>query len=202
MGGRYSFNPWVFVLAGCVHAQSLHAADVPSAYRHPTPVPCPAIATTEPPPCTHVDRPFPRISCVAPGKYYFKSAAGLGCAGIVSQIKLDMIQAPDKYGNLQNRYVLTYNLYTGNGFQKDGGEFHIDALLQSGGIVRDILTLPSTGGIGLDLSRCWYGAGQQFRVPPPNYFFALTNFDFVANNVFSILVRVDDARYAGWSFHC
>ncbi len=97
---------------------------------------------------------------------------------------------------MRTQYVLTYNLYTGNGLQNDDGGFHIDALMSNGFVYRDVLT-PQ-----FDLQRCYYGKGASFRVPPAGYFFAVTPFDFTAFSVKSILIRVDPAVNVGRNAHC
>jgi hypothetical protein len=97
----------------------------------------------------------------------------------------------------RNQYKLTYNLYTGNGFQKDQSGFHIDAILRNGNRIPDILG----GRIEFDLSRCYYGAGQDFLIPSSG-FPGVTNFDFTRYNVFSLLIRVDPAYATGRASHC
>ena len=161
--------------------------------------PCPTTVVTEPPPCIHqnvgdeVD-----MNCAAPADYWFSSSVGFGCAGKVSNIKLSMANIPwGPKPKRRNQYIVTYNLYTGNGFQKDNSGFHIDAILANGNVVRDILG----GRIEFDLSRCYYGAGQNFRVPSSG-FPGITNFDFTANNVSSLLIRVDPATATGRGSHC
>jgi hypothetical protein len=160
--------------------------------------PCPNVVVTEPPPCVHRDGVnIKLITCTAPGPYWFSSATGLGCAGRVANIKIEMARLQRQDGTMRTQYVLTYNLYTGNGFQKDHSGFHIDMKQQNGDVLKDVLG----GRIEFDLGRCYYGSGQDFRIPP----FGLpkvTPFDFTDKDVSSLVIRVDPATDTGKHFHC
>jgi hypothetical protein len=159
--------------------------------------PCPTPGGFEPPPCAHQTKGKQvTMDCAAPADYWFSSKTGLGCAGKVANIKLSMARIPSNSG-YKNQYILTYNLYSGNGFQKDSSGFHIDAILANGNYIRDILG----GRIEFDLSRCYYGKGQDFRIPSSG-FPGVTNFDSTAANVFSLLIRVDPAIATGKNSHC
>ncbi|MGA8759742.1 MAG: hypothetical protein WB611_26185 [Stellaceae bacterium] len=161
--------------------------------------PCPATVVTEPPPCVHhTIGTTTSMDCTAPGTYWFSSAAGLGCAGNVSNVTFGMARILFK-SKYRNQYILTYNLYTGNGFWKDQSGFHIDAILADGKgtVIRDVLG----GRIDFDLSTCYYGKGQNFRVPSSG-FPGITNLDFTAVNVLSLLIRVDSAIATGKHEHC
>jgi hypothetical protein len=194
----------VTLVSSCVLAIASNADNVPSTYH---PQPCPSVATVpEPPPCVHASGNA--LTCTAPGPYWFVSKYGLGCAGAISGIIVDMVPVIQA-GTHKSRYILKFNLYTGLGFEKDQDGFHIDALLSDGSVYRDILTLgsdnsPSTGGLQLDLQHCHDGAGQDFRMPPPpaGALFNITPFDITKYDILSILIRVDPAINVGWSFRC
>lgn len=97
----------------------------------------------------------------------------------------------------RNQYIITYNLYTGNGFWKDQSGFHIDAILDNGNVIPDILG----GRIDFDLTQCYYGKGKNVRIPETGNP-RITSFDFTAVNVSSLRIRVDPAFAAGWGSHC
>ena len=166
------------------------------------PLPCPNVVIVEPPPC-HTNGSH--VTCTAPGPYWFYSKYGLGCAGALSNISVEMMPINEVGGLHYTGYILKFNLYTGRGFQKDQDGFHIDALLADGSVYRDILTLgsnnsPSTGGIQLNLDHCHYSPGQNFTVPPTSI--AISPFDFRSHNISKILVRVDPAINVGMQNLC
>lgn len=165
---------------------------------HPRYAPCPTSVVVPPPPCdVHLQGVDIVMNCSAPGVYWFSaSLAGFGCAGALSNINLAMANYPVNTGR-RTTYVLTYNLYTGNGFQKDQGGFHIDLVLKDGSVIKDIIA----GRFDFNLSQCWYNGGQDFRVPSTG-FPGITNFDFTKYNVANLAIRVDAATGAGNSFHC
>jgi hypothetical protein len=164
---------------------------------HPRYAPCPTAVVVPPPPCNiHLQGATIVMNCTASGVYWFSAAlAGFGCAGALSNINLGMANFPVDSGR-RTTYLLTYNLYTGNGFQQDLGGFHIDLVLKDGRVIPDILA----GRFDFDFSRCWYNSGQDFRVPPG--FPATTKFDFTKYNVANLAIRVDPATRVGNSFHC
>ena len=157
--------------------------------------PCPSTVVSDPPPCVRSQtiNHVTSLDCAAPGTYWFNAQPGFGCAGRVASIKLEMANIPRGSG-YQNQYKLAYNLFTGNGFQHNTGGFHIDAILADGRVIRDILG----GRIELDFSRCYYGAGQDFHDPIP----VVMKFDIMANNVVSLIIRVDRVTDAGRHSHC
>lgn len=172
-------------------SRDVAAADLKAGF---TPVPCPATVVTEPPPCQDFN---PGVKCTAPGRYYFKSNAGLGCAGIVSEISVILVRGPDQYGRIATKYSVEYSLYTGNGFQDDDAHFHIDALVRGGYVVRDIVA-----PIQLYLSDCLYQI-TTFDIPPPGTLkHPETPFDYTQYPILNIFIRVEDARSAGKNSHC
>ena len=162
--------------------------------------PCPAVVPPEPPPCTYKTGVNVKlITCAAPGGYWFSSATGLGCAGKVSDIKIELARVQLQDGRMRTQYTLTYKLYTGNGFQKDQSGLHIDMMVRDGGILPDVLG----NRIEFDLRRCYYGPGQNFRIPRPgDGIIAVTSFDFTEHDIVSSRIRVDSAKGTARHYHC
>jgi hypothetical protein len=157
---------------------------------------CPVTTAIVPRECNHKTiRDGFSMDCAAPGSYWFNSAAGLGCARKVSNINLSMARVL-RDSVWHNQYILTYNLYTGNGFHDDTGGFHIDAYLKNGNIVRDILGKR----IDFDFTSCYYKGGKTFRVPPPGKNPGQTSFNFVATR--RLTIRVDKALATGKHSQC
>jgi hypothetical protein len=149
------------------------------------------------------------MDCTAPGQYYFEAANGLGCAGFVSGISLTMLRIT-VINQPRTNYRVYFGLYTGIGYQKDTDGFHINGLLANGGKANDFVngdSRVSTGGIQLNLGRCYYGPPTQFTYPYPTAtgsFPGISKFDFTDpnNKLSGIEIVVDPAIYAGRNAHC
>ena len=199
----------IIIIGSLVFPFSSVAADLPFHRSHPASLwpDCPAIATTEPPPCVYSSNKL-NVQCSAPATYFFGTKLGFGCGGAVSNVNVEMSRVV-RDGTPLTQYILTYTLYNGDGFQKDTDGFHIDAILSNGGFYRDNLTVgldnsTSTGGIQFNLGNCYYGAGQPFRVPPFNSgsYTSVTQFYFTEYHIENLIIRVDPAVYVSKHDHC
>lgn len=183
---RYLIAAFAFL---AMQSFSAWAADLTSLYPD-----CPNEVTYEPPPCEHkTGTGLYLLDCTAPARYWFRAKNGMGCAGKVSGIKLGLARINDDKPRTQ--FKLYYNLYNGNGFQKDNGRFHIDAMLSHGRIYRDIMV------VDLDLQRCYYGNGIDVMVPASGQPGRL-EFDFTKYAIENLLIRVEPATNVGRDFHC
>jgi hypothetical protein len=158
---------------------------------------CPKVVTTEPPPCdlSHPNENYYALNCTYPATHWFEAKNGFGCAGMVHDVKLEMVRAPFKDNKISTRYRISYTLYTGNGFQKDNSRLHIDAWHRNG-TVPDIVP-----PLELDLSNCYYSAGRKFRLPS-GLSGAPISLDFTQYYFKYILIRVDPAENVGRNEHC
>jgi hypothetical protein len=171
--------------------------DAAAAHDPPKPCPKPTTPAVEPSPCAVQRQPnYVNMTCDAPGPYWFYTDKGLGCAGGVSNIKLEIGNIQLGSGR-QNQYILTYRLYTGNGFHSFDDGVHIDALLKNGTMMRDILA----PRFKFNTDYCYYAPGQDFRISNGG-FPIVTNFDITAHPIQNIHIRVDSASGAGWNVQC
>lgn len=171
---------------------------------------CPPPPTNPVPTCSYYTNANkePEMDCTAPGQYYFEAWNGLGCAGFIEDIRLNMVRAldPNHPGQYRTQYWVYFGLYTGIGYQKDTDGFHINGLLANGGRANDFVngdSRKSVGGIQLNLGRCYYGPPTQFKYPYQE-FPSVSQFDFTDpnNKLIGIDIVVDPAINAGRGFHC
>jgi hypothetical protein len=181
------------------------SADLPSGDLFP---PCPGGVGIEPPPCNCKRRTSGvcvEMSCTYPGPLWFETGnpgGGFGCGGKLEGVDLEMARTKNLSGVPETHYILTYNLYTGNGFHDVpfGAGFYIDAVPDNAPRIYNIIGSRTD----FDMSQCWYHPGRKFRVPDGNPhapFYGIMPFDFTSYSVRWIGIRVDPP-WGGRDRHC